>query len=41
MKKYTNKKADDYCCIGAVLETILIRHNYTNDLPPESRYDLN
>ena len=37
MKKYTNIKADDFCCIGAVLETILIRHNYTN----YSQYDLN
>ena len=30
MKEYTNIKADDFCCIGAVLETILIRNNYTN-----------
>ena len=30
MKEYTNIKADDFCCIGAVLETILMRNNYTN-----------
>jgi hypothetical protein len=30
MKEYTLIKADDYCCVGAVLETILIRNNYTN-----------
>lgn len=30
MKEYINIKADDFCCIGAVLETILIRNNYTN-----------
>ena len=36
MKEYTNVKADDFCCIGAVLVTILIRHNYTN----YSQYDI-
>lgn len=36
MKEYTNIKADDFCCIGAVLETILIRHHYTN----YSQYDI-
>jgi hypothetical protein len=36
MKEYTNIKEDDICCIGAVLETILIRNNYTN----YSQYDL-
>jgi hypothetical protein len=30
MKEYTNIKADDFCCVGAVLETVLIRNNYTN-----------
>ncbi len=30
MKEYTNIKADDFCCTGAVSETILIRNNYTN-----------
>lgn len=30
MKEYTNIKADDFCCIGALLETVLIRNNYTN-----------
>jgi hypothetical protein len=30
MKEYTNIKADDFYCVGAVLETILIRNNYTN-----------
>jgi hypothetical protein len=30
MKQYTLIKADDYCCVGAVLETVLIRNNYTN-----------
>lgn len=30
MKEYLNIKADDFCCLGAVLETILTRHNYTN-----------
>ncbi len=36
MKEYSNIKADNFCCIGAVLETILIRHNYTN----YSQYDI-
>ena len=30
MKEYTNIKADDFYCIGALLGTILIRNNYTN-----------
>jgi len=30
MKGYTNINADDFCCIGALLETVLIRNNYTN-----------
>lgn len=30
MKEYTFIKADNFCCIGAILETILIRHNYSN-----------
>jgi hypothetical protein len=30
MKEYTNIIADDFCCVGAVLETVLIRNNYTN-----------
>ena len=30
MKEYTNIKADDFCCVGAVFETVLIRNNYTN-----------
>jgi hypothetical protein len=29
MKNYLNIKADDFCCVGAVMETILIRNNYT------------
>jgi hypothetical protein len=29
MKEYTLIKADDFCCVGAVLETVLIRNNYT------------
>ena len=36
MKGYTNIKADDFCCIGAVIETILIGHNYSN----YSQYDI-
>jgi len=36
VKGYTNIKADDFCCIGAVIETILIRHNYSN----YSKYDI-
>lgn len=30
MKEYTNIKAADFCCVGAVLETILIRNNYSD-----------
>ena len=36
MKIYTNIKADDFCCIGAVLEAILIRNNYKK----YSQYDI-
>ncbi len=36
MKRYTNIKADDFCCIGAVLEVILIRNNYKK----YSQYDI-
>jgi len=28
VKGYTNIKVDDFCCIGAVLETILVRNSY-------------
>ena len=37
MKEYSKIKTDDFYCIAAVLETILIRHNYTN----YSQYDIN
>lgn len=30
MKAYPIIKADDFCCVGAVIETVLIRNNYTN-----------
>lgn len=30
MKEYTNIKADEFCCIGAILKTVLIWNNYTN-----------
>jgi hypothetical protein len=36
MKRYTNIKADNFCCIGAVLEVILIRNNYKK----YSQYDI-
>lgn len=36
MRGYTNIKADDFCCIGAVLEAILIRNNYKK----YSQYDI-
>lgn len=36
MRGYTNIKADDFCCIGAVLESILIRNNYKK----YSQYDI-
>ena len=36
MRGYTNIKADEFCCTGAVLEAILIRNNYKK----YSQYDI-
>jgi hypothetical protein len=36
VKGYTNIKADDFCCIGAVLETMLVKNGYKK----YSQYDI-